>query len=326
MTDENGCMSPNPERPWIIRPHVLGIIAIVCIAYALIADAAGLYILGMRDPHTSYVGYRLGECASIWVLGCIGWLGWMLARRRSISPASVLWPLVVVPIVAGALAAVFQANQIVTEYGDMPPTAANLLGSQRLLIPLLAGGLGGGILWLVALGSTRQRRPDLCYNCGRDLKGVISSRCPDCRLQRGEGGRARSPASVRAYPELLSFETAVSRDQAWLTSREKLLRTSAYRIANIVWFMTVGVLLFLTLSGIPTRPWWWLLVVGLILVLLVIQRVIGHRRRHVLRSILVESGIPVCLECGQDLRECTGKACPECGAALTRLTPASPTE
>ena len=308
--------------PWVIRGPVLLGIAVALVAYSIIAEAVGLVLLGFRGSSESGLYHRLGECALLWTLLCsaAGWLS--VLRKRPPGHDARSWPIVIVPIAIGVWLSAIDAWGAYQDGSLTDPVLGGHYTSTLcgcvVSILLLTGGLSGA-LWVQSFFWRRFGRVGVCYECRYDLRGLVSNRCPECGMQIAEDGSSRPPGSPRWYPELLLFDTARQRDEAWQSAWKQLNR----RPRNWCWWVLVFLPTICVLGPLQSRlgSWYWP-VLGFVGALSATGFLIRYRmQRRMLRGRLLAAGIRVCLKCGHDLREVESPYCPECGEKLEESRP-----
>ncbi len=134
---------------------------------------------------------------------------------------------------------------------------------------------------------------------------------------------------IRVYPELTRFDTDRQRldafQRAWFTPRLRDRGGPSLKLAIVAGIVLVVCVcaMMAVRSAVASRVndplAWWLgrgLWVGLGFVLAAVVRRYGTRTtvRRALRAQLREAGVPICVNCGYDLRGSSGGTCPECGS------------
>jgi hypothetical protein len=150
---------------------------------------------------------------------------------------------------------------------------------------------------------------------------------------------------LKIVPELTFFSDAADRHQAW----QRAFKTFRWRYFGLMWLFGTGlaavnVQLFSWLLGwaqllfwmprLPSLAEWalrYLFNMALMAVILSWLFMLFRRRiQCALRQQLVDRGVPICFQCGYDLRGQVDPRCPECGsgfdARLIRRTQAMPQE
>jgi len=182
------------------------------------------------------------------------------------------------------------------------------------------------ILWLmvcIALAAQafhwrKYTTDNTCLECGYNLASNRSGRCPECGTQFDENSSYATHVSSKAYPELLLFETAEQRRQAWNQTVSRCFRLPWFIAACFVGPVIYAILFLDRAHAVVPyiEQWRWPAVLGL-LYLLALERWVRDRKYHrLLRQKLNELGIPVCMKCGTDLREATGDTCPKCRSRI----------
>ena len=124
---------------------------------------------------------------------------------------------------------------------------------------------------------------------------------------------------TRAWPELGLINSP--------EDRKKVLRTCQKRMFGrllLTGFAVGGVQFLARFSNVTRwiRGFWWEVCVIMYLSLcagLVLGLANKNRLRRLVRQELHERGIPVCMNCGYDLRGQTEPRCPECGKPIEVL-------
>jgi len=126
-------------------------------------------------------------------------------------------------------------------------------------------------------------------------------------------------------PELKHFGTIFDCQdavrQAW---EHPLLRRRRKVMQVVIWF--AAIFICLTVQAYTTSMVALLLVVGVFGVAVILTQHHTWFREPLQRSLreqLVSRGVPICLECGYDLRGQTTPRCPECGTAYDAAIPSS---
>jgi hypothetical protein len=128
-------------------------------------------------------------------------------------------------------------------------------------------------------------------------------------------------ATCAAYPELARFDR--DEDAKVAIRRAILLSTRSWRWqfmhGTLLLCWAGGVMLFIKygdplISWLPCVAYQALIMSSLGAMFLVEVAVTRNRFRQHLREILVQLGVPVCLDCGYDLTGLDSSRCPECGA------------
>ncbi len=132
---------------------------------------------------------------------------------------------------------------------------------------------------------------------------------------------------LRVYPELTFFDSEKRRKAAWKESTRRLIRDWRYWVYWICsllvpGFLTFGVVLLQLHRQLRLPSWAGGILIGVLFG--VFFGVAYHwlwRRpiRRSLRQRLQQEGVPICLQCGYDLRGQTEPRCSECGTAFDPL-------
>jgi len=138
---------------------------------------------------------------------------------------------------------------------------------------------------------------------------------------------------IKSLPELSLFSSDDERKQAL---RQARLATTPVRgtLASALLSAIGGGLLvwaiFIVFPALPVPPWLGGAVIGGVTgatISLFWARAARPRLRRSLREQLVDKGVPVCLECGYDLRGQLDARCPECSTPFDeKLLRESPAE
>ena len=274
--------------------------------------------LGPRTPDDSLLRHRSFECVALWFFLCsaTGWIG--VAMKRTLPRDARVWPLIVVPglfaIGLGASEA-WDAHRMweqLSALGLQDPSF-RWMGLLGIAFPLFTGGFLSAALWFQARVWQQQGRTGVCYECGYDLFGNVSGRCPECGTQIGNETTRRVRGSSRWYPELILFETAEERDEALRSAH------SAARWKLRCWpFLACMIVLWVCcvihqLKPLPI-PWRWAVLGAALVMPFVAAWACRSATRSLLREKLRTSGIRVCNKCGCDMREVNESRCPECHA------------
>jgi len=307
-------------RSLAIPPRFLLIVLMACAVYWLIAAKTEFSPL---IPYSTF-NQRVGECAAIWVIFCSGYVGVMMLHRRPYPQGSRMWPIALIPVLAGLRGSILQVQESWAEFSrpfsGSPPSWRTMV-LLMMGMPLVMGVLGAAFPCILAWTWRRMHRPGTCPICGYDLQGNVSGRCPECGLQLG-GDEARNCSLFRACPESVLFETAGQRDAAWRESG-RIVRMSWYGKA-VAALAVLGVVCML-ISGWFDRydanpalrhGGGFGTVLSGVLLLLISVHLTTRLQRRALRQILIEQGIRVCLHCGRDLRDASGDTCPKCHRPL----------
>lgn len=308
-------------------------VLMACAVYWLIAANTEFSPL---VPYSTF-NHRVGECAAIWVILCSGYIGVMMLRRRPYPQNGRIWPVALIPVLAGIWGSVCLVWE---RWADFSHPILGSLPSLRtqtavmMVMPFAIGAMGAAFPFILAWTWRRMYRPGTCPICGYDLQGNVSGRCPECGLQLG-GDEARNCSLVRSCPESVLFETAAQRDGA-LRESGRIVRKSWHGKAS-------AALAVLGMVCMPICGWFdrydtnpalrhgggFGTVLTGVLLLLISVHLTTRLQRRALRQILIEKGIRVCSHCGQDLRDIVGDACPKChqpspSAARPPQAPQSP--
>jgi hypothetical protein len=132
--------------------------------------------------------------------------------------------------------------------------------------------------------------------------------------------------AIKRYPELHLFENDESRKKALGLARSLFTKSPAFWVRYFgygllgITFVAVFLRVFRVFEGVPSLPRF---VRGLPIVLIevwlldiITMYLTKNTIRHSLRLQLQEIGIPVCLNCGYDLRGQVEPRCSECGRAF----------
>jgi hypothetical protein len=128
------------------------------------------------------------------------------------------------------------------------------------------------------------------------------------------------------YPELEHFDSRAEARAAMTACRAMQIRTPWFWLALIGYTLGVGLVMALSLlfvrrylplsgavyggvvggitggTGVLFLQWFW-----------------RNRFRKLLRQRLIAAGVPICIQCGYDLRGQTEPRCPECGKAFDEV-------
>jgi len=287
------------RRQLVIPPRFLLLALMVCAAYWIVTATTGFSPLAAESTFSE----RVGECAAIWSILCTAYVGICLLRQRPYPQGHSFWPVAVVPFLAGIWVAAAGL-----QWAKMADPVEGLL----MVLPVVMGAIGSA--WLRTLFWLWNKEPPrgLCHECRYDLRGTVSNRCPECGIQIAADGSTRPPISPRWMPELLLFDTAEQRDAGWKSCQRVLGRRPAYWLAWSPWFCAIAICFAqgYLIKRLGTAGWGLL---GAGCLIAIGSQWLTHRMtRRALRQIILESGIPVCLHCGQDLREAKEDACPNC--------------
>ena len=121
---------------------------------------------------------------------------------------------------------------------------------------------------------------------------------------------------VLLFPELARFQSTRQQRYAWAVAGRAIVRRPAFWISvAIILIVEIGCAFSLPRWGVPMSMRGGLRGALMILAgLAYIALLWAYRKRfrHSLRKQLVEDGIPICINCGYDLRG-SKERCPECG-------------
>lgn len=286
------------RRPWIIPVPILLAITAVSIAYGVLAELLEFYPLSLPIPGRTFVYHRIGECVALWMIMCIA-TPWLLHwRKRSPAPNARNWPLVLVPVLIGAWVAAVSFQDTRAVFAFLPQWFRVV----TICAPLVMGCMAAGLMWSNFWCFQTLTIQGACHNCGYSLRGNTSKRCPECGLQIDANGVARSRLHVPWFPEVVLFETAELRDAA--------IRSAPAGTTYWLQYL-LGCGFFVAGLHIEQAWGWGLTIAGCAVVAVATLRVRVRIRRS-LRRALNESGIPVCMKCGMDLREVPSRECPQC--------------
>lgn len=194
---------------------------------------------------------------------------------------------------------------------------------------LLLGLIPFVIVWLFHGRMRRCIRRELaslgqaiCVNCGYDLRSQTAPHCSECGavFDAGFVGWPRR----RLFPELNRFDSAAQAREAWNSALSREVKVYAFAVGvGVALWIIVMALYFEPLSRRLGLGSTWLSYSPPVIVLLIFAIVVWLRRqriRRTLRERLAQSGVPVCIVCGYDLRGQTVPRCPECGRPFESKT------
>lgn len=297
---------------WVIPRSWVICIALACVVYDIVAICVGGIIAYWPQGEIN-IDDLLFEMLLLWLVLCTGAGVLALALKRPCRPNARCWPLVAVPLVLGlwvGLRFAWHMRDWIwrSRLAPLPLEARLMVITGTVLLTIGPAA----IMWFQAKLWRRLRRTDLCIECGYDLTGNTSGRCPECGRLLDVSPSKRFMVSTRWFPELNLFETVDRRNEAWQWARRRLVREPRTWLYLTPWFAFIVLGCFYNWEYLYQWPWWWpaWLFAG-------IMGLIGswgqHRLiRRLLRLKLIESGIPVCLRCGRDLRDATAEPCRTC--------------
>jgi len=316
-------MSDNTNMPkttkceWVIERHILIRIGLGLIIYTAIAEAVGFELENILDgadqKHT--FAYRPGELAVLWTICCslAGWIA--IWRKRPLSRDARIWPILLVTLAAMAVPLAAGAYRTYVELiRPFLGIAMPSLAWPWLIAPLGLTVVLCAALWMQAIAWTRWIKAGICAQCGYDLTGNTSGRCPECGIQiDGEGGTS-TRGMLKTAPEIRLFKTASDRDDALRSVAKELRKHPVTWVQTAAWITSMTLMMlddwiefnpiiwtaFGICAGIVGITIWWDF----------------RETRKRLRQKLNESGIRVCMNCGEDLREVESEQCPNCEAAI----------
>lgn len=138
---------------------------------------------------------------------------------------------------------------------------------------------------------------------------------------------ADNSRAIRQYPELAYFEASEERDKALDVAMAAAKRgMGVWTVSIAAGLLIVGAAIDVSigryLRGTAFEGVWGSPNMGAFILPsiafagLIMLRIRRHRLDRSLREQLVQRGVPICLECGYDLRGQTEARCPECGTAF----------
>jgi len=301
------------KREWIIPPRYLMWIILFLIVYTIIAEAIDFYMLSFPMPNESSLKSRLEEWGLLWTILCsvMGWIS--KYTKQAIPKDGRILPIILPLISIGIWLSIYE---LWARYDSLNDPLFRSLYITGIIFPLVMSGVLCGAFWFQSFLWKQTARKDICPECGYDLRGTVSNRCSECGWQIGHSRTIRRAGWSRMYPELLLFETAEDRNKAWRDACGSQTKNPLFWILNIPW-ITSFILYFYIMSQEIYEDYRWWIVFGLFVVLSLLCPMVNIRmERRTLRHRLLDSGIPVCMKCGCDLREIIEPQRPECGSEI----------
>lgn len=303
---------------WIIKRSVLLTIGVSLIVYAILAELLDFHLISLRIPGDSRLNHRLEEITMLWWPLC-SVAGWILALRKQIPKHNVrILPMVIVPIVISFWLSSCEVWERYQKGAFRPPSPGlpNMFWFEMIgiLIPLILGGLFAGLLWFQARHWRKLGLAGVCYECGYDLTGNVSGRCPECGTQISKKSIGLH-ISTRWYPELLVYETAEERDNTWKAS-QKQIWINPYLLIGMAFVALMALSLADPIKQYLGSLSWLLYGIG-ILGIFASAWLLDRHRHRILRHKAREAGYRICMKCGTDLRKIGGDKCPKCGTVDT---------
>jgi len=307
---------------WVIQPWVLLCIAAACVAYVIVTLLLGVNPIIYPGPNDRLFNLRLHESLLLWTVLC-SLAGWLAVAQKSPPPGnSRIWPIVLISALIGIYLMAYDTvntfrstntSRLVSDWPFYAISAIVYLSEYFFLC---------GVLVLQGFFWRKYGSKNTCFECGYDMTGNISGRCPECGTQFVPHTTYSVYILSRTYPELLLFETAEKQQYAWKRAQKRVVKSS---LSIMLLFYTILALYLLHLLSYPKANWFqssigerwrWVVIVLLCLGSLIFVWRIDKLYHRFLRQQLRENDIPVCLKCGANLREVPGGACPKCGSAV----------
>jgi len=306
------------NRQWVIPPSYLLGIVLVIFVYTTITEVADFFLRSYPISFESLLISWLAGWLLLWTFICsvTGWI--LVGIKRRPDKEAKSWPIVIVPLAIGILLCINQFYEFYQNGLLSSPNIPKLPIIESASRPLSVGILLSGFLWCQTWFWKGFSRPGLCYQCGYDLRGTVSNRCPECGLQIDDKGSTRPPISPKMFPEILLFETAQQRDAVCQAVTKQSWPTLVICIPLLIFVVTILVMehIFDCFPEESDSISALYLFGPMICSFLPVGIIIIRRYRQLLRKKLLELGIPVCLKCGCDLRDIEGTNCPKCGTQL----------
>lgn len=169
------------DRASIFSGIVVVGICVVLIVYLIVSEIFKFYMFGIPLPGTNLIELRLMGCMLIWTMLCLSVIWYAVFLKKATNRRLFVWPVVLIPFLMGLgisgwrVWCAISDGKSVRVYGHL-----NVPYLFSIVIPAFEGISLSCLILGTACLFYKYSLPESICDCGYDLTGNTSGRCPEC--------------------------------------------------------------------------------------------------------------------------------------------------